>query len=476
MKNLKNKAIKAARWTSLLKYLSTVINIGSGIYLARTIDPDVFGQIGLLTAIISFVMMASMWGYIPGFMRKPGSIADNLEYLDTLFTIDFVLSSITFIILIVVGLILPHSLGFLLIVMTASRAPMTFTEMHRLTFVKELRFDRIFIIHATGLILSTVCACVLAHQGHGLWALVSLYAIENVCIGVLSLIFVSYKIRFHFNWEMARDFYDFGKFTFVTALLESSYTSLDRIFMSSTLGTLTLGFYTRAQGIAGNVHSLLWNAVSPVFESLFGNLVNDRNRLNRVYNLGSCFFLRAYLMIFVWLGLMTPEIVTILFGDRWLPAVPVFRMLLPFFVLNSLRELNRTLLFYTGNSKIVAVIQSVEFILFVVCIFPLTIFLKIQGFILAISLSMSVGVVLLLIYARKVVDVNLRDIFLKPVAMAMVVVIFFYRLKGWLSFPDHFYMKFFMEMAAIFTCYFMLMLLFERRFVREVLDLLRVKE
>src|SRR3989338_4997473 len=116
MNDLKEKAIAAVRWTSALKYLSTAINIGGGIYLARMIAPEVFGRVGLLIAVISFVTMASMWGFLPGFIKRSGRTQDNLKYLYTLFTIDFVISGLTLVALVVIAIIFSHTLGVLLII------------------------------------------------------------------------------------------------------------------------------------------------------------------------------------------------------------------------------------------------------------------------------------------------------------------------------------------------------------------------
>ena len=63
MENLRQKVFSSAGWMSLLRYLSTGINIVGGIYLARMIDPEIFGRVGLMVAVIGIITMTSMWGF-----------------------------------------------------------------------------------------------------------------------------------------------------------------------------------------------------------------------------------------------------------------------------------------------------------------------------------------------------------------------------------------------------------------------------
>jgi len=475
MENLRQKIFSSAGWMSLLRYFSLIINIIGGIYLARMIDPAIFGRVGLMIALVSFITMASMWGYFAALMKRSGSIRDNLEYINTLFTIDFLISSATLVVLFIVAFVFPNKFGFILAIMALSKAPMMFTELYRAILSKEMHFQKIFVIHFFSMFLSMIIACFMAYHGFGLWALVARYCIENMCIGLLSYMIVPYRLKFLLNKGMAKDFFHFGKYVIFSNFCSGSYTNVDRISIGSFIGSAGLGFYERAHSIASYAYTLFWDAVGPVFKPLFGNLKDDRMRLSKVYNLGSAFFFRIYLMIFLWLGVFIPEIITIVFGEKWLPTVPVFRILLPFFILTNLRHFNRTLQLYTGNSKVMAKIQVIEVASFLVCLFPLLVYFKIKGVALALNISVVLSIIGFLFYAFKIVDVDLKKIFVMPCVIAAIWALSVYCLRQFI-FPVNYAAGHVMINGIIVLGFYILLsVIFEWKFIKEVVLLVRGK-
>jgi len=460
---------------SLLRYLSLGINIVGGIYLARMIDPEIFGRVGFMIALISLITMASMWGFLPAVMKRSGSIRDNLEYVNTLFTIDFLISSATLVVLLIAAFLFPKKFGFILVIMVLSKAPMLFTELYRATLVKEMHFQKIFVIHFFPMFLSMLLACFMAYRGFSLWALVAKYCVESLCIGLLSLLLVPYRLKFSMNKEMAKDFFHFGKYVIFSSFLEGSYTNVDRISVGSFMGSAALGFYERAHSVASYAFTLFWDAVGPVFKSLFGNLKDDRPRLSKVYNLGSAFFFRIYLLIFLWLGVFIPEIIIIVFGGKWLPTAPIFRILIPFFILTNLRQFNRSLQLHTGNSKVMAIVQVIEVVSFLVCLFPLMFFLKMKGVALALDISVILSVIFFLIYAFKIVDVDLKKIFFMPCVIATIWALSVYYLKQFILPIDSVVGYVIINGTVTLGFYIVLSVILEWKFIKEVILLVRGK-
>jgi len=446
-----------------------------GIYLARMIDPEIFGRVGLTIALVGFITMASMWGFLAALLQRSGSIRDNMEYINTLFTIDFLISSATVVVLFVVAFVFPQKFGFILAIMALSKAPMMFTELHRAILSKEMHFHNIFVIHFVSMFLSIIFACFMAYRGFGLWALVAKYCVENICIGLFSFMVVPYRLKFSLNREMAKDFFRFGKYAIFSTFLEGSYKRVDRISVGSLIGSAALGFYQRAHSIASYADTLFWNAVSAVFKSLFGNLKDDRLRLSKIYNLGSAFFFRVYLLIFLWLGVFMPEIITIVFGEKWLPTVPVFRILIPFFILKSLRNFNRSLQFYTGKSKVMAKCQVIELGSFLLCLLPLLFYLKIKGVALALNISVILSVISFLFYAFKIVDVDLKRIFVMPCVTAIIWALGVYYFRQFIFSVNLTAGRVMINGLGVLGAYIFLSVIFEWKFIKEYVVLVRGK-
>ena len=428
-----------------------------------------------MIALMSIITMVSMWGFNAALLQRPGSIRDNMEFINTLFTIDFFISSVTLVVLFVVAFVFPQKFGFILVILALSKAPMMFTALYRATLSKEMHFQKKFVIHFFSMFLSMILACIMAYHGFGLWALVAKYCVENICIGLLSYMVVPYRLKFSLNRGMAKDFFHFGKYVIFSSFLEGSYNNVDRISIGSFIGSSALGFYQRAHSIASYAHTIFWGAVDPVFKSLFGNLKDDRPRLSKVYNLGSAFFFRIYLLIFLWLGVFIPEIIIIVFGEKWLPTVPVFRILIPFFILTNLRHFNRSLQLHVGNSKIMAKVQVIELVSFLACLAPMLFYFKIQGVALALDVSVTVSVTVFLFYALKVVDVDLKRIFVMPCVIAVIWALSVCYLKQFI-FPINQAAGYVMiNGIMVLGLYIFLSLIFEWKFIKEFVLLVRGK-
>lgn len=473
MTSYKKKIIAMAKWTSSLRYLTMMINFGGGIYLARTIAPEIFGQVGLLMAIIAMLTQASAWGFGPAILGRPGSAKDNIEYLGTLLTIEVSISVIITIILMLIALALRGSMGLILAIMTLGTSLKLITAIYRATVIKDGLFHHFFIINIVSVFCAMFAACFLAYRGFGIWALVAKYVIEEGLIAVLSFLIVPYWIKFRFNRKTAKEFFNFGKYAFASSIIEGGTCNFDKISVGSFIGSATLGFYERAHRLATYANAMFFAALSPMFESVFGKFKDDRLRLSKAYNLGSCFFVRLYMLFFVWLGLLIPEGISIVYGEKWLPAVPIFRLLMPYIIFTGLRKFNRTLQLTTGHSKVVAKIQIIELISFALCLCGLLFWLKVQVVIMALNVSTTVGLIAFLVYAKRIVDVQLKKIFLAPILNSIITLAVFYHFEGFFRNMGNIYMYVTVSSLTILGTYLILSLVLEYKFTRYLFSYIR---
>ncbi len=102
--------------------------------------------------------------------------------------------------------------------------------------------------------------------------------------------------------------------------------NLDNVIIGKVLGKAALGFYARAYRLYLLPQTLVSGILGQVALPALSRLTGERER-----------FLQAYLSILQvtvltgsavggWLAVLAPEAILVVLGERWLPAVPIFRI------------------------------------------------------------------------------------------------------------------------------------------------------
>jgi O-antigen/teichoic acid export membrane protein len=126
-----------------------------------------------------------------------------------------------------------------------------------------------------------------------------------------------------------------------------------------------------------------------------------------------------------------PEVTLILFGEIWLPIVPVFRLMLVYILLNPIYVNLSYLIIGVGRPDGLTRVRFMQVALFVVAVVVFAYLWNINGVAMAANLMMLSGTLALLIYSRRFVSFSLSRMFLWPtVATAASVATGFLLVQG----------------------------------------------
>jgi len=146
----------------------------------------------------------------------------------------------------------------------------------------------------------------------------------------------------------------------------------------------------------------------------------DRLRLSQTLYRASAYLVR----VGCWAGgvfaLVAPELVRVLLGVRWLPAVPALRGLVVFSMSLPLIAVGVNLLVATGESRAVLSVRLVQLAGFVPAVVVGVRMAGVLGAALASDAAVLVGLVALWIHVRRRVDLSLRKL-LGPPLLALAV-------------------------------------------------------
>jgi PST family polysaccharide transporter len=201
---------------------------------------------------------------------------------------------------------------------------------------RALAFQRRFVAELLKALVKAGVTVALAIAGLGAWALVH-GQVAGVAAGAACYwVLAGWRPRRRFDTDVARRLLGYGGQVTLHALLLVAVTNVDYLIIGSRLGTEALGYYTLAFRLPGLlIMSGCW-VLSQVLFPAFANVTRDHGSLSTAL----LKTVRATTAVIAPLGvgivLVAPDLVSVLFGERWAPAVPVLRWLAVFAVLSTL--------------------------------------------------------------------------------------------------------------------------------------------
>ena len=170
---------------------------------------------------------------------------------------------------------------------------------------------------------------------------------------------------------------------------------------------------------------------------------------------------------------IAPEFIRIFIGERWMPMMITFRLMLPFTLFDPMKKSMANLFVAVGKPEINVRIRLIQIAVLVAGLFGMSRIWGIEGVALSVDLMMVVGIVLILHRAKSYVDFSLRSFFGFP-AIGLIL-----GLGACLAFENWFGVLFndlpeailkFSIFAVIYIC---IMIIFDRKEINSVLNVLK---
>lgn len=177
-----------------------------------------------------------------------------------------------------------------------------------------------------------VPSIVLASLGLGAWALAFGLVIQSA-VRLLLLaggIARSYRLRLRhasFSWKALGQLLSFGVGYTVGALASHLATSGDNLVVGRVLSQYALGLYSRAYQLMVFPANFLGQAIDTVLFPVFSGLQGDRGRFREAYFGGLSLVATVAMPVAVFGVVVTPELVLILLGSKWIEVGPILAVL-----------------------------------------------------------------------------------------------------------------------------------------------------
>jgi O-antigen/teichoic acid export membrane protein len=288
---------------------------------------------------------------------------------------------------------------------------------------KELAFRELAITDVLSSLTMTIVGPWLAWQGYGVWSIVGERLSGLLVRGIsIWLLFPVWRPRLGWDEEIARWFWNYGSKLWVGNNLAFFLDRLDDWWTGSFLGSSPLGYYSRAYEFAGYPRRVVGNPLLSVFFPTFARLQADRLRLSRAFFRLASLMVRAGVFLSLVLVLTAPEFIPFLLGEKWLPMVVPFQLMVIYTLFDPLMTAASNLLAATGHPGVIARTRVLQLIAFAPAVFILGTLWGISGVAIAADLMIITGTVVLFRNTRRVVDYSQRTLWFWPL-LAMLLCI-----------------------------------------------------
>ncbi len=326
---MREKLLRGVAWTSIAnlggQFLSFVVYIG----LARMLNPRAFGLVSIAGIYIAFIQVFVTQGFSSAIIQRK-DLAE--QHLNSAFWIAIATASLFCGLSLLLADAIAHSfrepsvapiikwlsLSFMLYALSA--VPTAILN-------RELRFGTLAIRSLLAIGAGGATGLLLALTGAGVWSLVG-QQLVGATLGCLCLWWaVPWRPHLQISIQHLRDLYRFSISLTGNELLWFFSQKSDQTVVGYGWGSVALGPYSIASRVVNLLHDATVGPSQSVVFPALSRLQSDSVRLaSALYQFCeiSSFIL---LPLFIGLAAVAQELVPVLFGAKWIVAVPLVQIL-----------------------------------------------------------------------------------------------------------------------------------------------------
>jgi O-antigen/teichoic acid export membrane protein len=206
-----------------------------------------------------------------------------------------------------------------------------------------------------------------------------------------------------FSWDSFKDLGAFGSRLFASSILDVAYKNVYYMVIGRYFSATDLGFYARADQfknlLSQNITSTLQRVIYPVLSSL----QDDVTRLRAGYQKAIKTTTFVSFPLLAGMAVIAEPLIVLLIGRKWLPVVPLLRMLCFVGAFHPLHALNLSVLKVLGRSDLHLRLELIKKLM-VVPVIIVGIQWGLEGLIYGLMFQTVVAYVVNSFYTKRLID------------------------------------------------------------------------
>lgn len=349
------RAVRGVAWLGSGQLVRQVLAFATNIALARMLVPDDFGLFGMTYVAAEIAQILTDFGLGAAIIQKR---VHNATVLTTCFWINLAVGVIVALLLIAIGPFLAGYFGRgeifpLMVPLALNMIVGSILVVPQALLAQDLRFREATFAQTIGSIAAAIGAVSLAYRGAGVWALAAQPLIGGAVTGVMLYAYARWLPRGRPKWSAVQGMLSFSGNMLGASVISCIGRNLHVFILGRLLGSTALGLYNFASGITGTV---LFQVSSVIVRVMFPTLskLHDDPVRQRILWFKACSMI-AILAFPAMAGVIAvaPDLVPVVFGPNWTPAVDVLRILCALMAVQSVLTTSGTVLMAFGRTDLI---------------------------------------------------------------------------------------------------------------------------
>ncbi len=370
-KSLKQEAVYSVIWKLSERFGIQIISFVVTIILSRILLPSDFGAIAMFL-VVTAISDTIIEGGLASSLIRTEKIGN--KDLSTVFWFNIVISILLYGLIFIVSPFISSFynmpiLTSLIRVYSIVIIINSFVVVQKALLEKELKFKTIFKIQLPSVILGGVSGVYFAYQGYGVWSLVYYKIIQVFVFSLQHWFYSNWKPSFLFDKIKFKYHFKYGYKLTLSSLLDTIFQNIYSIVIGKFFSSVQLGYYDRANTLKKAPIGNLSAALNAVTFPLFSKIANEKEKLREGYKRIMkivIFILAPFLSLLI---VVAEPLIEFLLTDKWLPAVPYFRVLVLSGILYPIHAYNLNILKVFGRSDLFLKLEVIKKTLIAITLF-----------------------------------------------------------------------------------------------------------
>lgn len=425
------RAVRSGLWIVGSSYWSIAFGFVANIFLTRLLLPANYGDFALAVFFFSLLQLRGKLGLQHAFTQH--ATVDG-ESVGTYFTLEVLLGAGGLLLMLVAAPIL-LALGYAgwVVAMAVILAAIAFLDSFGSVFSAvlglQLRAKPGSVIGSIAMPFSYLAAFVLALTGHGNLSLIgqsvsfAALALTGTWLFIVRALRPLFRLHWRFSPALARQLFSFGLVAGVGFALYGLTTQVDNFLVGTIAGVDALGYYDRAYRTAQWPYLVLASLTGGAAIYTYARLQGDAERLRKSVTMVAWVSASLAAPVALVLFVTAPDFIHLVYGDRWLPAAPLLRVLVLVAILRPLVENANSLMAATGQPRRIAILAAAQLAVLMILGTGLTVLYGAMGMAAAVAVSFVVAILIVHRNLMQTVQIGVLDVFGVPLLAALLTVV-----------------------------------------------------
>lgn len=351
--SIAKKAVKGTVWSAIDKFGVMALQFLIYVVLARLLSPEDFGALNMIMIFIWVSVACVDGGFGSALIQKKHSTQTDYS---TIFFWGAGVGLIFYLIIFACSNLIAnfYNMPILepvlrIIGITLIFSGMASTQTARLQ--KQLRFRELALVNVGTYILAGLIAIIMAFNGYGVWSLVALTMAQTIGKVLLLYIVTQWLPSLVFSVKAFKRLFSFSGFLFLNTVMETISNNIQGMIIGKKFNATQLGYYSQASRLEYLTGMSIPQIIAIVMYPIFSQFQDDKPKLRDIISIDHRIISFLIYPLLTALIIFAPNVISMIYGDKWLPAVPYYRILMVGGFFMCLKNINSYAVAACGKSK-----------------------------------------------------------------------------------------------------------------------------